>query len=56
MKVNGAKKKGRVEFRTAVCSWERMGGFPGAKIVRGEAKNYLSASPIRKFVFYPGIA
>ena len=50
------KKKGRVEFRTAVCSWERMGGFPGAKIVRGEAKNYLSASPIKKLVFYPGIA
>ena len=50
------KKKGRVEFRTAVCSWERMGGFPGAKIVRGEAKNYVSASPIRKLVFYPGIA
>ena len=37
MKVNTARNR-QVEFRTAACSWERIGGFPGVKIVQGEAK------------------
>ena len=34
---------------------EGICGFPGAKIVRCEAKNNSSASDIRKLVFYRGI-
>ena len=52
MKVNAAKKRVRAEFRTAVCSWERMGGFPGAKIVRGEAKNYAFVVRICNDMYY----
>ena len=52
MKVNAAKKSVRAEFRTAVCSWERMGGFPGAKIVRGEAKNYAFVVRICNDMYY----
>ena len=51
----GKHGKKQVEFRTAACSRERICGFPGVKIVQGEAKNDSSASHIRKLVFYPGI-
>lgn len=54
MKVNTARNR-QVEFRTAACSWERICGFPGVKIVQGEAKNDSIASHIRKLVFCPGI-
>ena len=54
MKVNTARNR-QVEFRTAACSWERICGFPGVKIVQGEAKKDSSASDIRKLVFYQGI-
>ena len=54
MKVNTARNR-QFEFRTAACSREIIFGFPGVKIVQGEAKNDSSASHIRKLVFYPGI-
>ena len=54
MKVNAARKE-RAEFKTAACSPERICDFPGAKIVRGEAKNDSSAFHLRKLVFYLGI-
>ena len=54
MKVNMARNR-QIEFRTAACSQERIRGFPGVKIVQGEAKNGSSTSHFRKLVFYPGI-
>ena len=38
MKVNAAKKRVRAEFRTAVCSWERMGGFQGQRLCEVKQK------------------
>ena len=43
MKINKARNS-QVEFRTAACSREIICGFPGVKIVQGEAKYDSSAS------------